>query len=260
MDGARTAWQALRSGLFVLFQVVTVAPYALLCLAWSPLPLHWRYRLTVGWPRLVIWGARRIVGIRHRVIGAEHLPDAPAILLSKHQSTWETLFFPTFMPRELCYVFKRELLFLPFFGWGIALLGMIHIDRRRGTDAFEQVVRQGERKLAEGRWIIIFPEGTRTRAGSQGKYKTGGARLAVRTCAVVVPIAVNSGECWPRRRFVLRPGLITVSIGPPIDSAGKTAEQLNQEVEGWIESEMRRLSPHLYRSDAHAGATKDPIA
>ncbi len=260
MRVARTAWLALRSGLFVSFQAMTVAPYAVLCLLWSPLPRHWRYRLTVGWPRLVIWGARRIAGIRHCVIGAENLPDRPAILLSKHQSTWETLFYPTYMPRELCYVFKRELLFVPFFGWGIGLLGMIHIDRSRGNDAFEQVVRQGERRLAEGRWIIIFPEGTRTRAGSQGKYKSGGARLAVHTGSPVVPIAVNSGECWPRRKFLLRPGLITVSIGEPIESAGKSPEELNQEVEGWIESEMRRLSPHLYCGEARSGATKDPIA
>ena len=260
MRGAGTACRALRSALFVLFQAVTLAPYAVLCLLWAPLPLHWRYRLTVGWPRLVIWGARHIVGIRHRVIGADNLPDAPVILLSKHQSTWETLFFPAFMPRELCYVFKRELLYVPFFGWGIGLLGMIHIDRSRGNDAFEQVVRQGERKLAEGRWIIIFPEGTRTRAGSRGRYKTGGARLAVRTGAAVVPIAVNSGECWPRRKFLLRAGLITVSIGPPIASTGRSAEELNDAVEGWIESEMCRLSPHLYRDEACSGATKDPIA
>lgn len=259
MAGAGQAWLALRSALFALFQLTTVAPYALLCLLWAPLPRPWRYRLTVGWPRMVIWASRRLMGIEHRVIGAANLPDGPAILLSKHQSSWETLFFPTYMPRELCYVFKRELLYLPFFGWGIALLDMIHIDRSRGSDAFEQVVQQGARKLADGRWIIIFPEGTRTRAGSQGRYKTGGARLAVRTGAVVVPIAVNSGECWPRRSPVLRPGLITVSIGPAIASAGKSAEQLNQEVEGWIESEMRRLSPHLYHDEAPS-VPKDPIA
>ncbi|MBN9427880.1 MAG: 1-acyl-sn-glycerol-3-phosphate acyltransferase [Burkholderiales bacterium] len=241
---------ALRSALFLLFQIVTVIPYALACLLWAPLPLHWRYRLTAGWPALIIWAARWILGIRYRVIGAENLPDGPAILLSKHQSTWETFFYPAYMPRELCFVFKRELLFVPFFGWGIGLLSMIHIDRRRGTDAFEHVVRQGSRKLAEGRWIIMFPEGTRTPAGSQGRYKSGGPRLAVRTGTPVVPIAVNSGECWPRKSFLKYPGLITVSIGKPIESAGKTTERLNTEVEAWIESEMRRLSPHLYR---HAG-------
>ena len=185
---------AIRSTLFLLFQIVTVVPVAFGCLLWSPLPRHWRYRLTMAWPRMVIWGARIMLGIRHEVRGAGNLPDGPAILLSKHQSTWETLFYPTYMPRELCYVFKRELLYLPFFGWGIWLLDMIHIDRSKTNDAFEQVVRQGERKLAQRRWIIMFPEGTRTRVGSQGRYKRGGARLAVRTGAPVVPIAVVGSD------------------------------------------------------------------
>lgn len=249
--------QALRSALFLLFQVVTVVPYALGCLLLAPLPRPLRYRYTVGWPRLVIWAARVLVGIRWRVVGAESLPDGPAIVLAKHQSTWETLFLASWLPREVCYVFKRELLYLPFFGWGIALLDMIHIDRGRRADAFEQVVSQGTRKLAEGRWIIIFPEGTRTPAGSQGRYKSGGARLAVRTGAPVVPVAVNSGECWPRRAFVLRPGLITVSIGPLIPAAGRDADEVNAEVEGWIESEMRRLSPHLYAGNSKPARAGD---
>jgi 1-acyl-sn-glycerol-3-phosphate acyltransferase len=244
---------AIRSALFHLFQAITVVPYAFLCIACAPLPLHLRYRVTVGWPRMVIWAARTICGVRHRVVGAENLPDAPAIVLSKHQSTWETLFLVTYMPRELCFVFKRELLWLPFFGWGIGLLKMIHIDRRRGNDAFEQVVRQGSQKLAEGRWLIMFPEGTRTRVGSQGKYKTGGTRFAVRTGALVVPIAVNSGEFWPRRALVLTPGTITLSIGPPLSPQGKTPDQLMNEVEGWIEAEMRRISPHAYRDATARG-------
>lgn len=237
---------ALRASVFLVFQAITVVPVAIGCLLCAPLPLHMRYRFTVTWPRMVIWGARTILGIRYRVIGNEHLPDAPAIVLSKHQSTWETLFYPTMMPRELCYVFKRELLFIPFFGWGIWLLDMIHIDRRRGIDAFEQVVRQGREKLANGRWLIMFPEGTRTRVGSKGRYKTGGPRFAVRSGALAVPVAVNSGECWPRKAFLKRPGLITVSIGPAISPEGLTSEQLGQKVEAWIEAEMRRISPHAY--------------
>jgi 1-acyl-sn-glycerol-3-phosphate acyltransferase len=158
------------------------------------------------------------------------------------------------MPRELCFVFKRELLFLPFFGWGIALLDMIHINRRRSADAFEQVVSQGMAKLAQGRWIIMFPEGTRTPAGSKGRYKSGGARLAVRTGSPVVPIAVNSGEYWPRKAFIKQPGLITVSIGPPIESDGLSPDALNARVEAWIETEMRRLSPHLYPQTPQAPA------
>jgi 1-acyl-sn-glycerol-3-phosphate acyltransferase len=236
----------LRALSFLTFQIVTVIPMSFICLMVAVLPRRMRYRITVAWPRAQVYAARWLLGIRWQVIGSEHLPQGPAVILSKHQSTWETLFYPSFMPRELCFVFKRELLFLPFFGWGIALLDMIHINRRRGSDAFEQVVRQGATKLAQGRWIIMFPEGTRTPAGSQGRYKTGGARLATRTGAPVVPIAVNSGECWPRKAFIKVPGLITVSIGPPIESAGLSAEELNHRVEAWIESEMRRLSPHLY--------------
>ncbi|HEY0879372.1 MAG TPA: lysophospholipid acyltransferase family protein [Zeimonas sp.] len=249
----------LRSALFHALLFVTVVPYALLCLLWAPLPRPTRYRLTLGWPRFVILAARAIVGIDYRVLGAERLPEEAAIVLSKHQSTWETLFYPARMPRELCYVFKRELLWLPFFGWGIGLLDMIHIDRRRGAVAFDQLLREGTIRLAQGRWIVLFPEGTRTRPGARIRYKTGGCRLAVRTGVPVIPIAVNSGEHWPRRAFLLRPGTITVSIGEPIASVGKSAEALSAEVESWIENEMRRISPHVYRSEAPAAAAMQAL-
>jgi 1-acyl-sn-glycerol-3-phosphate acyltransferase len=238
--------QALRSYAFFVFELITVAPFSLLCLLWAPLPLHWRYRLTVLWPRLMIWTAWRLCGVRWQVEGWERLNDQPVVLLCKHQSTWETMFLISHMPRELVFVFKRELLRLPFFGWGIGLLKMISIDRSQGRDAFEQVVAQGIRKLAEGRWPILFPEGTRTAPGSQGRYKSGGARLAIRAGVPVVPIAVNSGDCWARGSRVLRPGLITLSIGPAIPVEGRTADEVTREVEAWIETEMRRLSPHRY--------------
>jgi 1-acyl-sn-glycerol-3-phosphate acyltransferase len=238
----------VRSLIFLLFQAVTVVPFGILCLLMAPLPFRVRYRVTLGWPRLVIWAARTICGIRWQVRGQENLPDGPAVLLSKHQSTWETFFYVSWLPRELCFVFKRELLWIPFFGWGIGLLEMIHIDRRQGREAFESIVNQGRRKLAAGRWIIMFPEGTRTPVGAQGQYKTGGARLAIRTGAPVIPFAVNSGECWPKQRFIKTPGLITVSIGPAIPTAGRTPDAVNDEVVGWIEAEMRRISPHAYCS------------
>jgi len=244
-----------RSTLFHIFHIVTLIPYATACLLWAPLPLPIRYRLTVGWLKLSIGAARIICGIDYQVLGRENLPDGPAILLSKHQSTWETYFYPAWMPREVCYVFKRELIYLPFFGWAIGLLNMIHIDRSKGVSAFENVVKQGVRKLAQGRWIAMFPEGTRIPVGAKGKYKTGGARLACRTGAPVVPIAVNAGECWPRRSFLLHPGMVTVSIGPMISSDDKTPDQLNAEVETWIENEMRVISPHLY-ADAKPPAAR----
>lgn len=236
----------IRATAFQLFLIITVIPYAIACLIWAPLPLRLRYRLTVGWPRMAVWAASVFLGIRWQIKGRENLPDGPAILLSKHQSAWETLFFPAHMPRQVCFVYKRELHRLPFFGWGLALLRMIPIDRSKGRDAFEQVVRLGNQRLQEGRWPLLFPEGTRVPPGKAGRYKMGGARLAVRTAAPVIPIAHNAGELWPRRAFLKRPGMITVSIGPAIDPQGLSAEALNDRVRDWIESEMRRLNPERY--------------
>jgi len=236
-----------RSAIYFAFLVVTVIPYAVAVLLWSWIPNPRRYWLATGWPTLAIWGARVICGIDVRVEGLHNLPDGPAILLPKHQSAWETLWFVKAMPRPLTYVYKRELHYLPFFGWGLASLGMINIDRKRGSDAFEQVVEQGTRHLAQGDYVLIFPEGTRTAPGAITRYKTGGARLAVRTGAPAIPIAINSGEVWPRRSFLKTPGTITVSIGPPIDPAGRNVEDMALAVEGWIETEMRRIAPHRYR-------------
>ncbi len=240
----------LRALLYQLFMIITVIPYAFACLLWSPLPLHWRYKLTSGWPRLMIWGAKWILGLRWRIIGAEHLPDGPAVVLSKHQSAWETLFFIAHLPRDVCFVYKRELNRLPFFGWGLALLKMIPIDRAKSRDAFEQVVQVGQLRLNEGRWPILFPEGTRVQPGKKVRYKQGGASLAVRCQAPVIPIAHNAGECWPRNSFLKRPGLITVSIGPLIATEGRTATEVNKEVEAWIEAEVRRLNPERYETTA----------
>ena len=245
----------LRATLFLLFELITVIPWAFLCLLCAPLPRRIRYAVTMCWPTMQIWAARWLLGIRHEVIGVENLPDGPAILLSKHQSTWETMFYPGYMPREVCFVFKRELLYLPFFGWGIGLLDMIHINRGRAVDAFEEVVRQGTVKLAQGRWIIMFPEGTRMPVGAPSRFKSGGARLAARTSTPVVPIAVNSGRVWPKNSFIKHPGLVTVSIGPTIETAGRSAEAINTEVQRWIETEMRRMNPEDYAVEPQGGPT-----
>ena len=235
-----------RAVIYQLFLIITVIPYAFACLLWSPLPLKWRYRLTMGWPRLAVWGAKVILGIRWQVKGWENLPDSGAVVLSKHQSAWETMFLAAHMPRNVCFVYKRELHRIPFFGWGLALLRMIPINRAKGRDAADQVIRMGRARLEEGRWPLLFPEGTRTAPGAVTRYKMGGALLAAATDAPVIPIAHNAGECWPRRAFIKKPGLITVSIGPVIETKGLSAPEINNKVQAWIEGEMRALNPERY--------------
>ena len=236
----------LRSLLFAVLVALLTVVWAFVCMLVAPLPYNKRYWVTARWNVTTIWLAKVLCGINYRILGVENLPDAPVILLSKHQSAWETIFYLMYMPRPLVFVFKKELHYIPFFGWGLALLRMIPIDRSKGKDAFAHVVIQGKKRLANGQWIIMFPEGTRIPVGQKGSYKGGGARLAVETGATVVPLAMNSGDCWPKNSFVKQPGTITVSIGKPISVAGKTAPEVMLEVETWIESEMRKISPQHY--------------
>ncbi len=243
---------ALRSFLFVLWMAATVVPWALLMLLLSIFirgkPLYWP---TMRWLRMAVWGARVICGVRYQVSGLQHLPgadqeNASVVLAAKHQSTWETFAFPTFMPHPLAYVFKRELLYVPFFGWAMGRLDMIHIDRSKRAEAWAKVAAQGKRLADAGIWVIMFPEGTRIPRGKQGVYKSGASRLAIASGVPIVPIAASSAKCWPRKSFLLRPGLVEVSIGKPISSSGREADELMREVEGWIEAEMRRLDPEAY--------------
>jgi 1-acyl-sn-glycerol-3-phosphate acyltransferase len=243
---------AIRSFVFVAWMTVTVIPWGLAMVLLSMFArgprLYWG---CVGWLRTAVWGARTICGVRHRVSGMDNVPTAAderaAVLLAcKHQSTWETFALPTLMPHPLAYVFKRELLYVPFFGWAMGRLDMIHIDRSKRTEAWNKVAQQGKRLFGEGVWVIMFPEGTRTPRGSQGPYKTGATRLAISAGVPVVPIAVSSAKCWPRKSFLLRPGVIDISIGRPIPSVGREPEEMMREVEAWIEAEMRRLDPVAY--------------
>lgn len=236
----------LRSLFFVLVILLVTPLWACVCLLAAPLPYNQRYYVTSRWNVFAIWLAKVVCGIQYRLKGWDNLPDAPVILMPKHQSAWETIFLLCMMPRPLVFVFKKELLYVPFFGWALGLLRMIPIDRSSGKNAFRQVVMHGKKRLADGQWIIMFPEGTRTPVGRQGQYKSGGTRLAIHTKALVVPIALNSGECWPKNAFIKRPGTITVSIGPPISPEGHTPDSLLKLVENWIETEMRVISPAAY--------------
>ncbi len=244
----------LGSLLFAAFQ--TVLTFFFVPLAWC---FFWlspaqRYRFLLVWPRLNLWAARLFCGIRHRVVGQENLPDGsvPHVVLSKHSSTWEVLAIPLTVPQPLCFVAKKELLAIPFFGWGLKLASPITIDRQAGGEAMQQIYAQGAARHEEGFWVILFPEGTRVPPGQKRRYKTGGARLATTLEASVLPIAHNAGYLWPRGIFGKRAGLITLSIGKPIPSADKDAGTLMQEVENWIEAETARLGIPAKNKDSAA--------
>ena len=231
----------LRSTLFALFQLVITPPYALIALATFPLGPFTRYRVISLWARMMVAAVEAICGIRYRVLGAERLPPAPFIVLSKHQSAWETIAFQVIFPPQV-WVVKRELLWIPFFGWGLAMLAPIAIDRGSGARALRQMLEQGRDRLARGFCIVIFPEGTRVAPGTRREYQPGGAWLASKTEAPVVPVAHNSGELWRRNAFLKHPGTVTVSIGAPIETRGLAPGEINRRVEDWIEGEMPRLN------------------
>jgi 1-acyl-sn-glycerol-3-phosphate acyltransferase len=237
---------ALRSLLFALFQLILTPIYAVLVLLSFWLPPLPRFKFIIGWCWLNLVAARWICGIRHRVIGAENIPprDRPHIVMSKHSSTWETLALNFLFP-PLAFVAKKELLSIPFFGWAFTLASPITIDRKAGVDAMQQMAAQGRERLAHGFWIVIYPEGTRIKAGTRAHYKTGGARLALMLGIPIVPVAHNAGYLWPKGVLGKRAGTITVSIGPPLGIEGKDMQRLTNEVESWIENEVARLGNPL---------------
>jgi 1-acyl-sn-glycerol-3-phosphate acyltransferase len=229
-----------RSIVFAAALLVITPPYALLALASSVLPRMARYRVISGWSRFVVFLARMILGIRWQVEGRENLPKRPAVILAKHQSAWETMAFQLIFPPQV-HVLKRELLWIPFFGWGLALMSPIAIDRRRGPAALRAIARLGAQRLAQGFWVVVFPEGTRVAPGERRAYHLGGAWLVAASGAPVVPVAHNAGLVWPRNAFVKRPGTVTVRIGPPIESAQRDAKTINHLAEAWIEEQQKAL-------------------
>jgi len=232
----------LRSLLFSAGMLVTVIAYGALVPLVAVLPFERRYAFTRHWARLNLRWLELTCGVRYRVIGRENLPDHAVVVLSKHQSTWETLVFQELFP-PLVWVMKRELLWLPFFGWGLAMGRPIAIDRGAGRRAMEQMLSQGKQRLADGLWVVIFPEGTRMRPGERGRYRPGGAMLAVHAGVPVLPVAHHAGELWGKRQFLKRPGTITVAIGPAIDTNGQEAGAILKAAEDWIESATAGIIP-----------------
>lgn len=241
----------IRSAIFFIILVTFTPVYALLCLISFPfLSHHWRYQMVLGWNFSILFFLRHICQITYELRGLKNamaVKDQPVVVLSKHQSAWETISLLAILPKQLCFVFKQELLWIPFFGWVLGMLRMIHINRSKSTNAALSVTTQGKKYLNQGLWILIFPEGTRTPVGSTMPYKKGGARLASATQAWVLPIAHNAGRVWPRNSFLKYPGKIIVSIGPAISSADITPGQLHETMESWIENEMRSIDSQAYK-------------
>jgi len=230
----------IRSTIFALLQIMLTILFTLVAFASFPFSPLTRYRMITGYNHTVIWLARWVLGIRYVVRGREHLPAIPAVILSKHQSAWETVAFLCLFP-PVAAVIKQELLDLPFFGWAYRMLSPIAIDRTAGRAALKRIVAQGRDKLAQGFWVLVFPEGERMPPGEKGRYNIGGAWLAANTGAPVVPIAHNAGEVWAKDAFIKRPGTIIISIGPVINTQDKSAAEIMREAEAWIETEMANL-------------------
>ena len=234
-----TLFLVFRSSVFFIGMVLATLIHSLLSLCTFPLPYHMRYRFIILWCRFVLFWLKITCGIKHKVIGAENIPRHNAIILSKHQSAWETFSLQVMFPYQTT-ILKKELLRVPFFGWALALLEPIAIDRKQPGHAGQQIISQGKQRLKDGRWILIFPEGTRTPPGTQRRFTRGGATLAATSGYPVLPIAHNAGDYWPRRGFIKYPGTIKLIIGPLVTTKDKDADTINAEVKAWMDQTMQQ--------------------
>lgn len=232
--------QLIRSIIFLIVFAAITIPYGLFMSMTFILPLKARFKAVSLYPRTVLWCLKTICGLDFKVVGQENIPTGPAIIYAKHQSTWETLALQLVFP-PACFVAKKELLKIPFFGWGMAAMKYITIDRSARKKAMRQIIDQATDRFKLGLWVIIFPEGTRREAGATPSYKAGGARLSESTGKPLVPVALNSGDFWPRHGLIKWPGTITLEIGPVINPEGRDAEQIQAEAKAWIEGRMAEL-------------------
>jgi len=226
---------------FALFVVNTIVFGLLLSILGWVTPDSWSNAVANSWAALNSWLLKVICGLSYRISGSENLPAAAAVIMSKHQSTWETIALRHIVGGKQAWILKRELLRVPIFGWALASMSSIAIDRKAGRKAIIQIIKQGTSLLHSGHRVMIFPEGTRTAPGERGRYGMGGAILAEKSGFPVIPIAHNAGYFWRRRDINKYPGVIDVVIGAPISSNGRHAKEIIREVEEWIESRMDQL-------------------
>ncbi|GHE22642.1 lysophospholipid acyltransferase family protein [Halomonas urumqiensis] len=233
---------AIRSVLFYIGYFLAVLVCGVLFLPVAPLlPLSNRYRLLNLYNHFIIAWFGVTCGVRYDIRGREHLPAGPCAILSNHQCEWETVYLQLLKP-PVCTVLKQELLRIPLFGWGLRLLHPIALDRSRPARAMKQVLTQGKARLEAGLSVLIFPEGTRVAPGSRRRYNKSGAVIACRAGVPVVPVAHNAGERWPGRHWVKNPGRLSLVVGEPIETEGRTPEAVMEEVEAWIEARLVEIS------------------
>ncbi len=230
----------LRSILFYLLAYPLTAVFAFLGMVLYPFPFRVRYYAVTRWTMIALWWLKTICRLNANVIGREHIPPGPAIIVSNHQSAWETMYLQKIFPPHV-WVLKKELLWLPLFGWGLATLDPIAIDRKAGRKAVRQIIDQGRERLSKGRWVTIFPQGTRVAPGEKKRYGVGAGALAEETGFPLVPIAHNAGLFWPRKTIKKFPGTVQLVVGPPVDPKGKTAAEITAIVEQWIETTADKL-------------------
>ena len=256
-----TAALVMRSLLYAAGQGLLSVAFSIAAIFALPLPYRLRYTLVSRWGRCNLWWLEKTCRLNHRVVGEENIPQQPGIVFCKHESAWETLALQRYFVPQV-WVIKRELLWIPFFGWGLATLRPIAIDRGSSRAALTQILAQGRARLEDGVWVVIFPEGTRVAPGERRRYRQGGALLAEKTGCPVLPVAHNAGDFWPRNGFIKRPGSIQLAIGPIIDSAGRSAADINRLAESWIEAAVDEMRGCRGRDDARhpaPGRDSEPI-
>ena len=230
----------LRSLLFYIGQIISTILIAPIGVIAFPLDFKKRYYLITRWAVFNLWWLKICCNVTYEIKGKDNIPGKPCIVMSKHQSAFETLALQQiFIPQV--WILKKELLQIPIYGWGLASMRPIAINRDSAIKSFRQIADQGCERLQKGYWVIIFPEGTRVAPNKKKKYLPGGGMLAEKSGAQVVPIAHNAGRLWPRNSMIKKPGLITIKIGPVIESENKSAKEITDEVENWIEKEVGGL-------------------
>jgi 1-acyl-sn-glycerol-3-phosphate acyltransferase len=232
--------QTIRSIIFTAVLFLSVVPFSFAVILARPFGVKASYKASMGWFHTVSWFCKVLCRLDFAIEGKENIPQTSGIVFMKHSSAYETITAALVLPR-LTWVLKRELMWAPFLGWALACINSIAIDRNSHRIAIAQIIKQGRRRLAEGMWIMIFPEGTRMRAGETRRYGVSGTLLAQATNTLILPVAHNAGDFWPRRGWRKRPGTVRFVIGKPVDPAGRGPREVNAEIQDWIEAKVNEL-------------------